>query len=164
MKLDKTQEVLKEITKLEIPISNTTHGEQIQQTYRNNLTKRLKEALYEDCKALFPPDNTDGILPYLVKEGVILEVPNVSIADNTDPNLCNGAISIEWGFTIKSLEYDAGMAAEELEFLATQKAKKAEEAERKKQEKIKRDKEAREAREFKRLKLAEAMAKLEREE
>lgn len=163
MQLKNTIEKLKQITALTIPISNTARGEQIHQTFRNNLTNQLKEALYEDC-AEGLTENDSGIIPYLTREGVILELPNSSVADNTDPDLCNGAISIELAFTFKSLDFDAQIAADEYEFQLKQKAKKSEEDKRKKEEKIARDKAARAAREFKRLKAAEAMLKFDEED
>ena len=122
MALKNTLEFLERITQFDIPISNTTRGEQIHQTYRNKLTVQLKEALYQDCVKMFE-NNELGIIPYLTKEGVILEIPNVSIADNTDPNTCNGAISLEWSFTFKNLEYDAQTFSDEYEFTLVKKAK-----------------------------------------
>ena len=155
MHLPRTKAFLTHIQSLDIPISNTTRGEQIHQTYRNQLTTDLKMALYEDLMEALAEDN-DGILPYLVKEGVILEIPNASIADNTDPDLCSGAISIEWSFTFKGLDFFAPEAAADYEFQMEQNRKKAEEAAKKREEKKKRDETARAARAEKRRKLVEA--------
>jgi hypothetical protein len=156
MKLKHTRAFLEKLQVLDIPISNTTRGETIQQTYRNKLTAQLKEALFKDCQASFEGEDGMSIIPFLTKDGVILDVPNSSIADNADPNFCNGSISIEWSFTIKGLEFDGAEAAREYEFSLEQAKKKAEEAEAKKQAKIERDKAARAERERKRAKAIEA--------
>ena len=156
MELKHTLKMLQRIMELEIPVSNTTRGEQIQQTYRNNLTTKLKEALFKDCSEAFNNEETTGIIPYLTKEGVVLELPNESVADNTDPNMCNGAISIEFSFAIKSLEYDATEASKEYDFAREQARKRAEETEAKKQAKIAKDKAARAERERKRMRAIQA--------
>ena len=161
MQLKNTQSFLEKMISLDIPISNTTRGEQIQQTFRNNLTNQLKEVLFEDCLASFPFDNESGIIAYRTKEGVILEVPNSSVADNITNEYGSGAISIELKFTIKGLEYNAEEMAEDYDASIREKQVKLAETERKKAEKIKRDRAAREAREAKRAKLAEAALRRE---
>lgn len=156
MQLENTQKFLEKMITMDMPISNTTRGEQIQQTFRNNLTNQLKEMLFEDCLKSFPFDSKNGIIAYRTKEGVVLEVPNSSIADNITNEYGSGAISIELKFTIKGLEYNAEEMAEEYDANMRAKAIKAAEDERKKAEKIKKDKAAREAREAKRARIAEA--------
>jgi len=155
MHLPRTKSMLEKIQGLDIPISNTTRGEQIHQTFRNQLTAELRNTLYEDLMESFA-DDTTGILPYLIKEGVILEIPNASVADNTDPDLCNGAISIEMSFTFKGLDFDAPEAAAEFDFLQEKKRRDAEEAAKKKEEKTRRDEAARAARAAKRRRVVEA--------
>ena len=155
MQLKNLSKLLSDIQKLDVPISNTTRGEAIHQTYRNTLTKRLHDALFKDCQDAFDSDESSGILPFLTREGIILDVPNEYVADNTDPNMCNGSISIVWSFTIKGLEYDGAEAAREYEFDLEQARKKAEETERKKQAKIEHDRKAREEREAKRARLVQ---------
>lgn len=163
MHLPRVKELLTKIQALDIPISNTTRGEQIHQTYRNQLTAELRTALYEDLMDSLR-DDSDGILPYLIKEGVILEIPNASVADNTDPDVCNGAISIEMSFTFKGLDFDAPEAAAEFDFLQQKKRREAEEAAKKKEEKIRRDEAARAARAAKRKRLVEAALYSEEED
>lgn len=158
MELTNTKKLLDEIMNMNVPISNTSRGEQIQQTYRNNLTAALKEALFEDCLASLT--DTDGVAPYLTKEGVVLEIPNQSIADNLITEYGSGAISIIWNFTIKGLDYNAAEMAEEFDLTQETKRVKAAEAEKKKAAKIARDKAAREAREMKRAKMQEDLLKL----
>ena len=155
MQLKNTRNFLEKMITMDMPISNTTRGEQIQQTFRNNLTNQLKEVLFDDCLESFPANNSTGILSYRTKDGVVLEIPNSSVADNITNEFGSGAISIELKFTIKGLEYNAEEMAEEYDIGLREKAAKAKETERKKQEKIERDRKAREARELKRAKLVE---------
>lgn len=154
MQLTQVKELLTELMDLEVPISNTTRGEQIQQTYRNKFTAKLREALFEDCKASFPEGS--DIIPFITKDGVILEVPNDSIADNMENDIGSGAISIEMSFTIKGLEYNASDESDNYALDLEEKAAKKKDAEKKKAEKIARDRKAREEREAKRARLATA--------
>lgn len=164
MKLTLVEKMLREIMGLDIPISNTTRGEQIQQTFRNKLTAQLKEALFEDCMESFPASEVNGIIPYLTKDGVILELPNESVADGITNDIGSGAISIEMKFTIKGLEYNAADESEDYDLHLLEKQRKAEEAEKKKADKIARDRKAREARELKRAKILEAAGKFTEED
>lgn len=154
MQLTKTKELLDKIMEMQIPISDTMKGKLVHQTFRNKLTLQLKEALYEDFSNTLLSEGT--ILPYLTKEGVIVEVPNASVADNITPDdLGSGAISIEFSVTIKSLDTDANELAEEYNFKKRSDAAKAEKAAKEKQAKIERDRKIREARDKKRAKLEE---------
>lgn len=164
MKLTQTEKMLNKIMEMEIPISNTTRGEQIHQTFRNKLTAQLREALFEDCLVSFSTQANEGIVPYLVKDGVILELPNASVADGITNELGSGAISIEMKFTIKGLEYNAADESEDYEVHLVDKARRAEETEKKKADKIARDRKAREARELKRAKMLEAAARFTEED
>lgn len=155
MHLPRTKALLEKIQTMDIPLSSTTRGEQIHQTFRNQLTTELKNALYEDLLVCLAEDSSDGILPYLVKEGVILEIPNAGVADRTDPEQCSGAISVEWSFTFKGLDYFAPEAAADYDFQTEKKRKEAEEAAKKREEKRKRDEANRAARAEKRRKLVE---------
>lgn len=159
MKLTKTRELLEQIMKLDIPISNTTKGKQVHQTYRNNLTAKLTEMLYEDCANSLLGEN--DIIPYLTKNAVILEIPNPVIADSLDKDdLGSGALSIELGFTIKNLETDASELADEYEFKKQLDAQKAEKKEKEKLAKMERDKKARELKERKKNQMAEMVASI----
>ena len=161
MKLTRVENLLNEIANYEIPISNTTRGEQIQQTYRNNLTAKLKAALFEDCNESLAGTE---IYTFLTKDGVILEIPNESIANGITNDLGSGAISIEMKFTIKGLEYNATDESEDYELSVAEKRQKAAEAEKKKADKIARDRKAREEREAKRARIAEASGRVIRRE
>lgn len=159
MKLTKTEELLNKICEMEIPISDTLKGKLVHQTFRNKLTTQLKETLYEDFADALLAEGR--ILPYLTKDGVIVEVPNESVADNVSPNdLGSGAISIEFSVTIKSLDTDANELAEEHNFKKRSDAAKAEKAAKEKQAKIERDRKMREAKEKKRAKLEELVEQI----
>lgn len=161
MKLASVEKLLNEIMEYDIPISNTTRGEQIQQTYRNKLTAKLREALFEDCSASLADSE---IYTFLTKDGVILEIPNESIANGITNDIGSGAISIEMKFTIKGLEYNATDESSDYEISVAEKRQKALDAEKKKAEKIARDRKAREEREAKRAKIAEASLRAIRRE
>lgn len=156
MKLTKTKELLDKICEMEIPVSETLKGKLVHQTFRNKLTTQIKETIYEDlADSLLSEGN---ILPYLTKEGVILEVPNESVANSMLPDdLGSGAISIELSVTIKSLDTDANELADEYNFAKQQAAEKARKAEKDKQAKIERDRKARELKDKKKAKLDAAM-------
>ena len=157
MQLKRVNALLDELKTLEVPISNTTRGEQIQQTYRNKLTAKLKEALFEDMLETIPvTDSGSDIVPFITKDGVILEVPNESVANGIVNDLGSGAISIEMKFTIKGLEYNASEESEYYDAKLAEKAEKAKETERKKNEKIAKDRKMREEREAKRARLVNA--------
>lgn len=156
MNLKKTKAFLEQMLTMDIPVSNTTRGEQIQQTFRNNLTRQLKEVLFEDCSETFPLDGSADIIAYRTKEGVVIEIPNSSVADNITNEYGSGAISLELKFAIKGLEYNAVDMAEEFDIHQRQKAEEAKLAEEKKQAKIAKDRKAREEREIKRARLLEA--------
>lgn len=161
MEMKNTLKFLNKLQEMDVPVSNTTRGEAIQQTFRNSIAAQLKEALYKDYEEGFGTDS--NIIPYFTREGIILDVPNASVADKTDPNYCTGSISIELKVSIKGLEFDGCEAAENYKFDLELARKKAEEANKKKQDKIERDRAAREAREAKRAKLIE-MAMREEED
>ncbi len=146
MNFTNTNTALKALKGTAIKVSQTKNGEAIHQTMRNKIGAILRNALYTDLKEIFPlSDNADDIVCYLTADGIILEVPNASVKDTiTNPN-GSGAISLEIGFTVKSLEYNAQDLSEAYAVdLADKEAKKAE-AEAKKVAKIAKDEAARKA-------------------
>ena len=162
MHLKKTREFLEKMITMDMPVSNTARGEQIQQTFRNNLTAQLKEIMFEDCAECFPADG--DIIAYNTKDGVVLEIPNSSVADNITNSFGSGAISIEFKFTIKGLDYNAAEMADDYAVLQKAKAATAKENERKKQEKMEKDSKSRAAREAKRARMLEIAAKFASEQ
>lgn len=124
MKLTKTKELLEQISQMEIPVSDTMKGKLVHQTFRNKLTSQLKQTLYEDFAESLLEEGY--IIPYLIKEGVILEIPNESIANSLGPDdLGSGALSIEFDIAIKGLETDATELANEFEWKKQLDAQKA---------------------------------------
>ena len=157
MELKEFTKLLIDIQELEMPISETTKGKQVHQTYRNNLTNKLLEALYKDCEQGFLGD-TD-IVPYLIKGGVILEVPNASVADSLNANdFGSGALSIELNVTIKNLETDAQELADDYALKLENDKQRKEKAERDKQIQIEKTRKMRELKEKQRVRLNEAIA------
>ena len=123
-----------------IKISQTKNGEAIHQTQRNKIGSILRNALFADLKEIFPlSDNADDIVCYFTADGIILEVPNASVNDTiTNPN-GSGAISLEIGFTVKNLEYNARDMSEAYAVEVAEKEAKAKEAAEKKAKKIAKD-------------------------
>lgn len=143
MKLTRVKNLLNEISQMELPISDTLKGKLVHQTTRNNLTNQLKEALYEDFAEELLQDGE--IIPYLIKEGVILEVPNASVANAIGPNdMGSGALSIEFGIAIKGLDVDANELASEFDFKKQLDAQKKAQTEKIKAAQIEKSKVARE--------------------
>ena len=156
MELKEFTNLLNAIQEMELPISDTVKGKQVQQTFRNNLTVKLLEALYKDCEQGFLGDTE--IVPYLVKGGVILEVPNNSVADSLGANdLGSGALSIELNVTIKNLDADAKELADDYAFKLEVDRQKKEKAEKDKQIQIEKTRQLRELKNRQRNKLAEAL-------
>ena len=139
-----TATALNALKEANIKISQTKNGEAIHQGVRNKIGSILREALFTDLSNIFPAsDNAEDIVAYLTADGIILEVPNATVKDNITNVNGSGAISLEIGFTIKSLEYNAQDSSDAYAItIAEKEAKKAAEAE-KKAKKIAQDKAAR---------------------
>lgn len=128
----------------EIKISQTKNGEAIHQTQRNKIGAVLRNALFTDLSAIFPiSDNADDIVVYLTAEGIVLEVPNESVRDNITNVDGSGALSIEIGFTVKSLKYNAKDESDAYAVKLANKEAEAKEAAEKKAKKIAKDNAAR---------------------
>ena len=129
-----------------VKISQTKNGEAIHQTQRNKMGAILREALFTDLSKIFPlSDNAEDIVVYLTEDGIVLEVPNASVKDNISNVNGSGAITLEIGFTVKSLEYNAQDKAEAYSVDLAEKERKAKEAEVKKKAKIAKDEAVRKA-------------------
>ena len=123
-----------------IKISNTKNGEAIHQTMRNKIGAVLREALFKDLAEIFPiTENTEDIVAYLTADGIILEIPNESVLNGISNVNGSGAISLEIGFTVKSLEYNARDSAEAYEVDLAEKAMKEKAKAEQKAKKIARD-------------------------
>lgn len=145
MNFTKTLETLNAIKSAEIKISDTSKGEAIHQTQRNTISGLLRKALFDDLSQIFPiSEDSNSIVAYLTADGVVLEVPNESVRDKLTSPIGSGAITLEIGFSVKNLEYNArDMSEDYAEQVAQKEAEKKEKAE-KKARKIARDKALRE--------------------
>ena len=120
---EKTVEVLNALKDKEIKISKTTKGECIHQTMRNAIGAELRSALFTDLAEIFPYSEEAGdIVAYLTEDGVVLEVPNASVQDQISSPIGSGAITLEIGFTVKSLEYNAQDESEVFKVILANKA------------------------------------------
>lgn len=139
--LTNTMETLNAIKEIAIKISTTKSGESIHQTQRNQIGAMLREALIKDLMAIFPPsENADAIVAYHTKEGLMLEIPNSSVADNMSNSTGSGAITVNLDYTVKNLEYNAKDESEAYAVdLADKMAKEKKKAEDK-QKKMEQDK------------------------
>jgi hypothetical protein len=138
--------VLNEIKTKAVKISQTTKGECIHQTERNKIGAELREALFADLSELFPvSESAEDIVAYFTKDGVILEVPNGSVKDNISNVNGSGAISLEIGFTVKGLEYNAQDESDAYKVDLAEKEAKAKAEAEKKAKNIAKDKAKREA-------------------
>lgn len=138
--------VLNELKTKAVKISNTTKGECIHQTTRNAIGAELRSALFADLSAIFPiSENAEDIVAYLTEDGVVLEVPNESVKDNITNADGSGAITLEIGFTVKSLEYNAQDKSEAYKIDLAEKEAKAKANAEKKAKQIAKDKAMREA-------------------
>lgn len=144
--LTNTLNALNEIKSQTFKISATKNGECIHQTQRNNLGATLRTALVEDFTKIFPiTDDANAIVAYLTEDGLVLEVPNASIQDNLTEVEGSGAISIELGFSIKNLRYNAQDESEAYKVKVAEKEAKAKAEAEKKAKNIAKDKAMREA-------------------
>ena len=145
--LTNTITALNSIKDLNIKISATKNGECIHQTQRNAIGALLREAIVEDFVKIFPiSDNAEDIVAYLTADGLVLEIPNESVKDNITEVDGSGAITVELGFTVKGLRYNAQDASEAYKVEVAEKEAKKKAAAEKKAKDIAKDKAKREAR------------------
>lgn len=142
--LTNTLNALNEIKSQVVKISNTKNGECIHQTQRNKIGAMLRQALVEDFTKIFPlSDDSEAIVAYLTADGLVLEIPNASIKDNITNVSGSGAITVELGFAVKNLEYNAQDESEAYKVKVAEKEAKAKTEAEKKAKRIEADKKAR---------------------
>lgn len=130
--------LIDEIKTRPLSISVTAKGEQVQQTQRNKLKAELMAAILADLKEEYE-------YVYPSADGILIEIANDSVADNTQSEEGSGAITIALDLKIKNLDTNAEQDSEVyLQEVAEKEAKKKADAE-KKAAKIARDKAARAA-------------------
>ena len=139
-----TNTVLNALKGTTVKVSQTKNGETIHQTMRNKIGALLREALFADLKEIFPAStNPEDIVAYLTADGIILEIPNESVKDTITNVSGSGAITLEIGFAVKSLEYNAQDESESHKVKVAEKEAKAKELAEKKAKKIAKDNAAR---------------------
>lgn len=122
-----------EIKDQKFKITTTAKGvEQLQQTERNTLKAALVNALFADIAEKY--DYT-----YRVKDGIMLELENQSVADGIANELGSGAISITIDIKVNGLETNAELESENYRVETAEKAEKKAALAAKKAEKIARD-------------------------
>lgn len=138
--MDNLLSTLAEIKDRKFKITTTSKGvEQLQQTERNALKAELVNALFKDLKSAHP-------YTYRVKDGIMLEIENGSVADGISNELGSGAITITIDIKVNDLETNAETACEDYRIEVTEKAEKKAEQAKKKADKIARDTAERKAR------------------
>lgn len=134
--------LLNELKNREFKISNTTKGEQIQQTQRNALKAELLAAIREDIKASYE-------FVFQSDEGILLEIANNSIADNLQDEEGSGAITACLDIKIKNLNCNAVDESEDFMRKLAEKEEKKKAIAEKKAAKIAQDKKIRAERKIK---------------
>jgi len=135
--MDNIKNLIVAIKDRDYKITTTAKGvEQLQQTQRNTLKAELVKALFDDLKANYP-------YTYRVKDGVMLEIENSSIADKITNESGSGAISITIDIKVNDLETNAEHESESYAVEIAEKVAKKEKTEKAKAEKTARDKKER---------------------
>ena len=132
--MENLKKVLDEIQSETVKITVSKNGkESVHQTQRNNIKKRIVDAIAQDVAEFFPYvfRNSDGIL---------LEIANQSVADNINNQDGSGAITVAIDCSIKGLDFNAEFEAEKYSADQEQKAKAKAEKAQAKAEKIAKDK------------------------
>ena len=132
--MDKLIETIVELKTRDFKITTNNKGvEQLQQTQRNALKTELVNALAQDLASKYE-------YTYRVKDGIMLELANDSVADNIKNELGSGAISITIDIKINDLETNAETESESYRISVAEKLEKKAKAEKSKAEKVARDK------------------------
>lgn len=122
----------------EFKITENGKGKNLQQTQRNNYKTELLNALFTDLAS-----KIDGV--FRSEDGVLIEIPNNSVADNVSPEEDgSGAITIALDITIKSLNTNALDLADNYAHEQEEKRAKQEEKAKAKAKKIAKDQAERE--------------------
>ena len=140
-------EALNQVTQQEFRVTQTkSGGEAIQQTERNALGSKLRNALSADFAEIFPAtDESNAIVAYITADGAILEIPNESICNKVMNPDGSGAISVEISVKVKDLKYNARDASDAYQVDLAEKAAKAAKKAEDKAKKIARDNAVRKA-------------------
>lgn len=132
--MDNLLTLIAELKTRDFKITTNNKGvEQLQQTQRNNLKAELVSALYRDIASKYE-------YAFRVKDGIMLELANDSVADNIKNELGSGAISITIDIKVNDLETNAETEKESYDISVAEKLEKKAKAEKSKAEKVARDK------------------------
>lgn len=137
--MDNLMNLIVELKTRDFKITTNNKGvEQLQQTQRNNLKSELVGALFNDIASKYD-------YAFRVKDGIMLEIANDSVADNIKNEIGSGAISITIDIKVNDLETNAENEKEDYDLSVAEKLEKKAKAEKSKAEKIARDKAERQA-------------------
>ena len=132
--MDKMLNLIVELKTRDFKITTNNKGvEQLQQTQRNNLKAELVNALFQDIASKYE-------YAYRVKDGIMLEIANDSVADKIKNESGSGAISVVIDIKVNDLETNADTESESYKVEQAEKLEKKAKAEKSKAEKIARDK------------------------
>lgn len=127
------QRLLAEVATETFKVTTTSGGkEKVQQTQRNALRARFLDALGADLAEIFEGSGR-------VKDGILIEIPNESIASGISrDSIGSGALTIQFDVTIKDLDtdlqYEVDTYAEDCEQKAQARAERSAKAQAKKAE------------------------------
>lgn len=137
--MDNLMNLIVELKNRDFKITTNNKGvEQLQQTQRNNLKAELVNALFQDITSKYE-------YTFRVKDGIMLEIANDSVANNIKNDMGSGAISVTLDIKINDLETNAESEKESYDISVAEKLEKKAKAEKSKAEKIERDKAERQA-------------------
>lgn len=132
--MDNLMNLIAELKSRDFKITTNNKGvEQLQQTQRNNLKAELVNALCKDIASKYE-------YTYRVKDGIMLELANDSVADKIKNELGSGAISVVIDIKINDLETNADTESESYKVEQAEKLEKKNKMAQAKAEKIARDK------------------------
>ena len=124
---------IKSIEGMTFPITVRANGvEQIGQTARNALKRQLMESFAKALADAMPENERVA----QTSEGVLLEIPNSSICDNSTSESGSGALTLCFDIKVKDLDTDLTYEVEQYQELLAKKEKDKQEAEQKKAKKI----------------------------
>ena len=132
--MDNLMNLIAELKSRDFKITTNNKGvEQLQQTQRNTLKAELVNALMQDIASKYD-------FTFRVKDGIMLELANDSVADKIKNELGSGAISVVIDIKINDLETNADTESESYKVEQAEKLEKKAKAEKSKADKVARDK------------------------
>lgn len=127
--MENLKNLISEIKGKQFKITKSSKGEMLQQTQRNELKHALLQALLQDLAS-----EIDFV--GLSADGIMVEIPNDSIADNIENESGSGAITCTIDIKINGLEFNFDEERKNYEIDQKEKADKKAKNEKAKAEKI----------------------------